>query len=127
MRYNGGFVLKFSVAELLTKLKTNLEEHKTIFIEAQEGYKKAFETELKKKLSKLVEGDIPSPGSRLSIPHSYAKDYEDAIEMLTFTSDAEVTLDQSLFNAYVLDEWDWQTNFLTSNSSYSVSATRKMS
>jgi hypothetical protein len=128
MRHDGGFRMKFRVSDLVTTLKKNLDEHKTIYAEATEGFKAEFEKILKEKLSDLKEGKVPSTHLALTVPSTHAKDYEDAIKMLEMTSDDHVVLDQSLFDAYVLDQWSWQGSFLTNSSNYgSTSARSKMS
>ena len=127
MRYDGGFSMKFKVVDLVNTLKANLAEHKTIYAEATTGFKAEFEKTLKKRLASLEEGKIPSTHLGLTVPSTHEKDYEDAIGMLEMTSDKHIVLDQSLYNAYVNDEWTWQGSFLTSNSQYSGTARSKLS
>ena len=121
MNYQNGLTMNFPVSELLEKLKVNRINHDAIVKESQEGYLKALEFELGKKLARLKEGKKINPTSRLSVPGDNLDEYDTAIEMLTFTSDNETSLSQAQFHSYVMDKWSWQKNFLDTASEYSVS------
>ena len=53
-------------------------------------------------------------------PVSYQKDYESAIRKLNLTDDEEISLDDTLFESLVEDNWDWKQTFSYSNSTYAI-------
>ncbi len=111
--------LKFKKGEVLAALKKNLEEHRKIVREAQEGYRRQFEQELEKKLVDLRDGERVNPHSELVVPPHHVEDYERAIQILEMCIDEEVELDEHEFQAYVRGQWRWRRDFLLANSSYS--------
>ena len=118
---DGGFKMNFEVSELLIKLKTNLKDHKDIFQEATDGYLDSLHNQLSQMLDKVNKKEVIEPDITLEKPRSHEKAYEKAIQMLEFTSDTVITLDQSLFDRYVLDEWDWSGRFLNNANLYGSS------
>lgn len=127
MYAQGGFKMNFEVDILLKKLRTNLDEHKVIYEEAKKGYLESLHTMLEQMLIKVADKNLIDPTIDLQKPANYSKAYQKAIQMLEFTSDKTITLDQSLFDRYVLDEWDWSRNFLSNSVLYgSATASSKV-
>lgn len=48
-------------------------------------------------------------------------------EALEMSVDDEIVLDESSFAEYVMDDWDWQHQFLSDSSAYSLTARTKFS
>jgi hypothetical protein len=119
--------LTFPKAEILKALKKNRDEHLSIVKEAQTGYRTELKKLLLSKLTDLEGGKPVDPNIRMTVPESHVDDYDRAIMMLEMSKDTELTLDQSEFQCYVRDKWQWERNFLMSNSNYSPGATRKLS
>jgi hypothetical protein len=111
--------------ELLNKLVENLKEHKIIVKEAKEGYIKKAREALTARLQQLERLEPVNLQFTLQQPMDYSEVYETCISMLQWSRDDLVTLAADEFRQLVLDEWDWQENFLTSSSLYSATATRK--
>lgn len=120
-----------NVSDLLNKMKTNRIEHQHIYDEAMKGYRQKCVELLEKRLAEAREVNESGDGTvnlsfRLSEPVSYIEQYDTIIEMLEWSTEQTVELAMGEFNAWVRDRWDWQTSFLSSNSAYSETATRKL-
>lgn len=110
--------------ELLTKLKDNLEEHKKIYAEAVDGFKKHARGKLENVLE-LCDGrqDVYI---HIDAPKDYSEVYVSAIGMLEMHKDETIELDADTYRHLAEDKWDWMENFLTSNSRYSRTAATKL-
>lgn len=132
---------------LVKKLEENKEKHVLQYNEAMAGYKeellgivqKAFEkaeNDLEKKKNSLVEKiknfkdeDILKQSDymtlidaihiEMKVPRSYAKDYDRAIEIAKWEANEKMELSTAEFTCYILDEWDWTSDFALTNSLYS--------
>lgn len=106
--------------ELLDKLQNNLEEHRTGVEKAQVNYRRKVLDELERRLLDAKDGkplDV-SVFARMPVPRSYAAEYEQAIEELAWHTGEEIELSSRDFRRYVLDQWEWQGQFIASNSAY---------
>ena len=116
--------VKINKTKLLEALKANRETHRTIFLEAQEG----FRTEAIKHLDQMLEDARNGKEIRQNIglvePRDQTADYDRAIRMLEMSEDDVIELSELDFECYVLDNWSWKNQFLISNSSYSATAAR---
>lgn len=114
--------MKFDKTKLLEVLRENRASHRKIFLEACEGYlKKAIEL-LEAKLASARKGERISMQFSLQQPIDQTKEYDRAIRMLEMSTDAVVELEEHDFQQYVMDDWAWKDQFLTSNSAYSGTA-----
>lgn len=117
---------KVSRTKLLDILKQNLQEHNKILAEAIEGYKTNLVRLLTRELQRARDfGEFVQ--FHLPKPQSYAKIYESCIKMLEMGEAETIDLDPQEFESLVLDQWDWQQGFLSSNCGYSSLANTKMS
>lgn len=110
--------VKVNVKELLAKLKENKKLHVEKYEESVKDYYEAVRVALRKEAKK----EQPSVASVYSefnkIPKNHASDYEKVITMLEWTEDDIVELDQGDFINYVMDNWSWSNEFITTNSFY---------
>lgn len=108
--------------KLIEQLKLNLAFHKADYAEAVVGYKIKLVADLEDKLSAVKmlseERVLDIKAVPFNPPHSYEKEYLDAIEMLEWSTDASITLDQATFKQYVQDEWNWKQSFDVMNTTY---------
>ena len=133
--------IKINRCTLVIKLKENLAEHEAIHAEAVEGYRETVQGALAtvaERCAELVTGLTVEDAMKfdptflirklhLQRPQSYAKVYREAIAMFEMdeVDFEELTLGE--FRELVLDEWDWQDEFLTNSLGYaSESAERKL-
>lgn len=107
-------------AELLLEIKRNRENHRVEFLRAQEGYRTAVTKVLEEHLAAVRAGckiDL-SPIARLVAPQEHTRDYDRVIKMLEMSTATEVSISEHQFQQYVLDDWNWKTQFETVNSTY---------
>lgn len=105
-------------SELLKTLKTNLETHKKDYKEAVEGFKKTAQEKLEEHLNILkTEGKVILTIG-LVVPEEYSKEYERIIRMLEMSTAEEITISETQFSQYVMDEWNWKRNFSVSSQMY---------
>lgn len=116
--------LRFKRHEILEKLKANREIHDKVVREAQIGFRGRWLKMLGDELAKTEAGEQVSAYLHLSVPVSHLDDFDRAIEMFEMTTDDEIVLDERSFQAYVRNKWDWQRDFLVSNSAYSATAAK---
>lgn len=119
----GGLSLSFEVEDVLEKLRENKEAHEAEYNKAVEGYKVKLKEDLQQALMQcevdITEGKIPKvPRFNLERPNHHLEEYTTAISMLEMTVNEEITLNQSQYYQYVLDEWDWTYGFRKMSSSY---------
>ena len=110
--------LKYSVADLLVRLRENREQHIANFEKAMVVYREKMIEVLKKKLSAAKKNEDVEHSINLPRPKNYADYYDEAIEMLDMCNDKEITLDRELFNQLVRDEWDWSRDYAGTSLSY---------
>lgn len=114
--------IKAKKEDVLATIRTNREAHQAIYEEAVAGYKELAKEQLKKHLKDVDRGAMQTINFLLPAPVNHVKDYDRVIKMLEMEVADEVSLDNALFAQYIMDDWAWKQQFLTSNSSYSVTA-----
>lgn len=119
--------MKFNKEELVQTLKENREEHREIFLDALEGYKKQVIRAFEEKIEKVKEGEKVDLYTRLVQPVDKTHEYDVAIKMFEMTCDPEIELSMTQFRCFVMDDWEWKAQFEEANSSYTAKALRKKS
>lgn len=114
-------VNKFELRDTLTK---NRAEHRKIFEEAVEGYRKEVISRLEDHLERVKEGSLIRVYVSLPQPSDHTADYDRALQMLEWSLDEEIEIDEQTFSELVMDDWSWKREFLTTNSAYSMLAER---
>ena len=106
---------------VLEKLKENLAIHTAQYAEALDDYKKLIAIRLTEALKQVNEG-TPAAAAEVRVkfdpPTDHRKDFEEVIEMLEYSLDDVLNLDQESFKAYIKNEWSWSQSFSTSNALY---------
>lgn len=108
--------------KLLEVLRKNREGHRKIFEEALDGYRKEVVKRLDEQLARAKAGKRVYLAFQIVEPQNQTKDYDRAIGMLEMSIDDEISLSESDFRNYVMDDWNWKHQFLSSNAMYSGSA-----
>jgi hypothetical protein len=123
--------LKFPKTELLAKLKENREAHEEMYKKAHSGYMEAVAERLRNISTEAQAMAIQfDNGKEHSIdrttffvdeekPKSHVDAYDQAIEMLEFTTQSEIELSQDHFKQLVQDKWDWKHSFMAASAKYS--------
>jgi DNA integrity scanning protein DisA with diadenylate cyclase activity len=143
--------VKVKTKELLTKVKANREKHITDYEQALKDYKdlakekieSAFNKAMKdlkhahefnlQRISEMTDKEIEAgPGDsvhllsavsfNLKVPQNHSKDYDAVISMLEMCVDEEIQIMTDEHAMYVMDDWDWKTDFRKLSSEYSTSS-----
>lgn len=110
--------VKVKKVELLSALQKNRESHRSLFLKAQEGYRKAVIDELDGMLDEAKAGKRIRRSVTLIEPIDQTREYDRAIAMLGMSVDDVIELSAEEFNNYVRDEWDWSAKVFGSNTQY---------
>lgn len=123
MRHDGtDIVVHVSRTELLTALEKNKGEHRVIFEQAMEGYKKKAIEILTTNLDNIKNDKLERLLINLTLPEDHTRDYERVIMMLQMHQNDFIDLSQEQFAQYVMDDWGWQHQFLESGTYYGSAA-----
>lgn len=114
--------LTFPKAQLQEALKKNRDAHRGIFEEAVKGYEAQALSLLQKHMDDIRGGRVKHVIVNLPYPEDHTRDYDRIIAMLDMMIGDEVELDEGTFAMYVMDDWGWKRQFLTTNSVYSAQA-----
>jgi hypothetical protein len=115
---NGEKAIRIKRDELLDILKKNRADHRATFEKASKGYRERAIAELDASLKDAHAGKKIRRSIGLVEPMDQTKDYDRAIRMLELTVDEIVTIGNSEFAQYVMDDWAWKEQFTTSNAMY---------
>lgn len=110
--------VKVGRIELVAKLEDNRAKHREIFLDAQEGYREQAIIELDSMLAEAKAGKKIRRAVLLTEPMDQTSDYDRAIAMLKMSVDEHISLSESDFACYVMDEWSWKRQFHMSNVGY---------
>lgn len=115
-------VVTVSREELLSRLKTNKENHTRLYKEAVAGWRQLVVTEMQKNLLSAKDGDDVKLNINLQPPQDHTEDYDNIIAMVEMSVDQTIQLESHDFQAYVLDKWQWAKQAALLNSTYAASA-----
>jgi hypothetical protein len=107
--------VKVKREELLTKVRANRDAHRTLFLKAQEGYRKLVIEELDRMLADAKAGRLIARSINLVEPADHIEDYDRVLAV-----DDTVILSAEEFSQYVLDRWTWSRFATSTNKSYAV-------
>lgn len=119
--------MKFKKDELVTIVQKNRDAHRAIFEEALIGYKQKVIETLEATIEQAKRGEVRQIYVSFAKPDDHTRDYDRLLKMLDMTSEQDVELTEQQFGQYVLDDWDWKRQFITTNSAYSGTALRLQS
>jgi len=110
--------VKIDKVKLLNKVKENREQHRNLFLKAQEGYRALVIKELDAMLAEARDGKPIRRAIMLPEPVDHTKDYDRVVAMLEMSVDAIIELSSQEFEEYVLDNWNWSQLAMLTNSRY---------
>lgn len=110
--------VRVNKGDLLEAVKKNRDDHRKIFEEALDGWRKQVVEALEQAYKEAKEGKNFRMWFDLPRPEDHTKEYDQAITMLEFSMDDELELTQGEFAMYVMDEWGWQRTFAGMAQSY---------
>jgi hypothetical protein len=111
--------------ELLTIIRANQATHRAVFEAALDGYRKQALVLLEDTLEQVSKGATPELRILLARPEFHGRDYDRIIKMLEMEVADEISLDESQFAQYVMDDWDWKRTWVRRMSSYASASTEK--
>ena len=100
-------------------MRANRDRHRQVFEEALEGYRKQMVAELETMLGDAKAGRRIRRAVKLPEPSDHTRDYDRLILMLELAKAERITLSEVEFSQYVLDEWGWRADFLSTSAAYS--------
>jgi hypothetical protein len=103
--------------ELVAIVKDNRDNHRTLFEEALEAYRKRAQTELDKYVARLSKGDPVKVSVHMFPPEDHTDDYERALRMLDLDTRSEIELDEEDSAQFLMDDWGWTNSFADSYTS----------
>lgn len=98
--------------ELLTKLEENRRDHRQVFEEALEGFKREVIQRLEEYLERTRQGKSQDVYVSMPVPKDHTADYDRAIAMVKMSVGDRITLSETDFAQYVMDDWRWQREFI---------------
>jgi len=104
--------------DLLDTLTRNREEHRTMFLAAQDRYRDQMVEELDRALRDAREGRKIKRAFALPVPEDYTSTFDTVIEMLAWDQNDTVELTQQDFQRYVQNKWEWERSFASNTGSY---------
>lgn len=108
--------------ELREKVKENRDAHRAIFEEAVEGYRAQAVSILENHIEEIKKGKVQRVVFTLPQPEDHTADYDRVLKMIDMEIADTIVLEESDFSAYIMDDWAWKRQFLTTNSAYSATA-----
>lgn len=111
-------VITVKKSELLEALIKNKEEHRKMFLKAQDGYRVTVIEELDKMLKDAREGKEYRTSVHIPAPSDHTKDYERVVKMLTMSVKDEIRITEEEFSKYVMDDWGWKQEFTRMSANY---------
>ncbi len=112
--------IKVEKKALLEIIKKNRDNHRAVYEEAFEGYRKESIRIHEENLKALKSGKKVIVAFYEQAPQDHTNDYNLVIRMLEMDVDTTVELDQQQFTNYVDDNWNWKQQWTTSNAKYSA-------
>jgi hypothetical protein len=109
-------------AELLSRLVDNRKTHRAIFDEAVEGYRREAVKQLRRHIVRIRAGGLEKVYVSLPVPEEHTGDYDAIIGLIEMAVEDNIPLTDDDYRSYVLDDWDWKRQFITSNAYYSSTA-----
>lgn len=110
------------VTDLLTIIEENRTKHREVFEQALEGYRQEAQRMLEQHIKDLAAGKTPSIRIVISRPEDHTADYDRVIKMLQMSVDDIFELDDETFAQFVMDDWHWKRQWLSTSNLYAAGA-----
>jgi len=115
----GDSVIQVDRKNLLGRIKTNRDAHRSEFEKAWTGYEAAVRLWFEEKIVEIHAGRMPKTTAFTGpVPQDHTDDYDRVIDMLEMEIRDELEIDEQQFKMYVRDDWSWKGQFTTSNATY---------
>lgn len=111
--------VKIKRSMLLAKVLENRAQHRELFQEASENYRKKYIKLLTGFLAKAKAGKKIERKIDLPEPMDHTPGYDRAITMLKMSVEDVIEITEERFQELVLDQWEWRDRWFASNIGYS--------
>lgn len=108
--------------QLIAIVQGNRDNHRAKFEAAYGNFKVEVEKQLRKRLEQVHAGKVPNLTFALPVPMDHTKDYDRVLRMLELSVDDQIVLSEYDSKMYVMDEWDWSSQFAATTANYGVPA-----
>ena len=108
--------------QLFEKLRENRDKHRAIFKDALEGWKQRVLEELEVCVKLAKTGTKYITSVNLPMPIDHTEEYDTVIAMVEWSVDEKIELTRGEFEQYVLNNWMWMPDFISTSTSYSSSS-----
>lgn len=108
---------------LLDAVKANREIHRAEYQEACAAFLERVEADLREAVRNVKRGGFEAASNIAIVPKppvSHDMEFETIIDMLTYSTSDEITIDAGSFQAYVKNQWPWSKNFKDIAASYKI-------
>lgn len=115
--------VRIAKAQLVELIKKNRDEHREVFLKAQEGYREKAIAVLDEQLARARKAQGIDMAVIVGIvqPQDHTEDYDRVLEMLSLSVDDTIELTSEEFQNFVQDNWHWSRSWALSNSTYTDS------
>jgi len=103
---------------LMETISKNREEHREMFLKAQEKFREKVIELLDERLAQARAGKKVDLSLRLPEPVDYTSSYDTALSMLEWEQGDEVELTREDFERYVENNWEWRQHWAANTGSY---------
>jgi len=111
---------EISKNDLLCKLQDNLDQHREMFEEAIEGYRKKAIEVLNERIDAIKKSPYDHCHVMLTMPSDHSDDYKRVILMVEADVREVIELSEQEFAQYFMDDWGWMTAFNDTYTAYTV-------
>lgn len=108
-------------SKLMRTLQKNRKNHRQIFEDALDGWKRALIGALERAVKEAKEGSDYKTFFDLKRPEDHTEDYDYAIGMLRMHVGETVELSEGEYRELVVDNWGWKRSFTATAQAYAVS------
>lgn len=105
---------------LLDIVKKNRAKHEKTYQDGVSVYRKELAEKLEEMLADAKAGKDVAHAVNLCKPSDHLEAYDQIISMLELSLDEEIELDAVEFSRYVMDKWEWMSEFHRSTGSYAA-------
>ena len=116
------YEVKVKKDTLLKILQKNRGKHRAIFEKAIAGYRREVIRHLDFALKRAKSGKKIITAVKLIQPQDHTSDYDRVIGMLELSVDKEIAIDDTQYQQYIMDQWEWSGQFSSTSASYSSSS-----
>lgn len=110
--------VKVDKNELRKVIEENRTNHRQVFEEAVEGYRKKVTADLEAHVDRLKKNKIYRVSLSYPVPEDHTADYDRVLRMLEMHQSDVIDIAQDDFASYVMDDWGWKDQFVGTTSQY---------